>query len=113
MIYELKQCFEQKEFVFWANHSTETALVKIVNNIMSIMDLTKTSSVLILLNLSPAFYAVNHPILLDRLHNVVGLYDTVFNWFNHILNNILPTKNFMQPLMNVQQKNYKINCGLP
>ncbi len=69
---------------FRKHHSTETALVKIVNDLRSNMD-RKMLSVLVLLDLSAAFDTVDHTILLNRLHNLVGISGTVFNWFKSYL----------------------------
>ena len=51
---------------FRQNHSTETALIKVLNYIYLNTDSCKTS-VLVLLDLSSAFDTVDHKILLDRL----------------------------------------------
>lgn len=52
--------------VFGANHSTETELVKIVNDFRSNMD-TRITSVLVVLHLSAAFDTIDHLILLDLI----------------------------------------------
>ena len=44
-------------------------------------------SVLVLLDLSAAFNAIDHEILLHRLHNVFGFGDTVLSWFQSYLEN--------------------------
>lgn len=56
------------------SHTTETALVKVLNNIYMSSDL-----VLVLLDVSAAFDTVNHKTLLNRLEKLVGHSDTVLN----------------------------------
>ena len=59
---------------FRAKHSTETALVKVVNDLRHTLDMRKLA-VLVLLDLSAAFDTVDHGILLNRLHNLIGISD--------------------------------------
>ena len=62
------------------HHSTETALLKVTNDLLSAMDDGKIS-VLVSLNLSAVFDTIDHEILLHRLHNVFGFGGTVLSWF--------------------------------
>ncbi len=66
------------------HHSTETALIKIINEIRFNSDFGKIS-VLVLLDLSAAFDTVDHNILLERLENWVGLSGMALKWFRSYL----------------------------
>lgn len=76
--------FEKFQSGFRANHSTETALVKVVNDIRIHLD-NGNLSVLMLLDLSAAFDTVDHEILISRLENWVGLGGPVLNLFRTYL----------------------------
>uniref|UniRef100_A0A3P9JCY3 Reverse transcriptase domain-containing protein n=1 Tax=Oryzias latipes TaxID=8090 RepID=A0A3P9JCY3_ORYLA len=65
---------------FKKNHSTETALLKVSNDVLMAAD-SGQYTVLILLDLKSAFDTVNHEIMLERLHNNYGLSGSVLNWF--------------------------------
>ena len=69
-----------------SDHSTETALLRIVNDILYSLDEDKIS-VLLLLDLSAAFDTIDHEIILSRLSSKFGLHDTVLNWFRSYLSN--------------------------
>ena len=61
-------------------HSTETALLIVVNDLF--LSLSKGNiSVLALLDFSSAFDTIDHSIFVDRLHNDLGFTDTVLQWF--------------------------------
>ena len=65
-------------------HSTETALLEVVNDLY--LSLNKGNiSVLALLDLSSAFDTIDHPILVHRLHTDFGFTDTVHQWFSAYL----------------------------
>ena len=62
------------------NHSTESALLKVKNDILMNMDAQKVT-LLVLLDLSSAFDTVNHQVLLDRLRSRFGVTGTALDWF--------------------------------
>ena len=65
-------------------HSTETALLKVVIDRLFALDENKFL-VLLLLDLSAAFYTVDHDILLHRLQHACGIQGTVLSWFRSYL----------------------------
>ena len=65
-------------------HSTETAIQKVVNDLLLSLD-KGNISILALLDFSPAFDTMDHPILVHRLHTDFGFTDTVLPWFSSYL----------------------------
>ena len=65
-------------------HSTETALLRDQNDILTNMD-NQSVTILILLDLSTAFDTIDHQVLLDRMENMVGVKGTPLQWFSSYL----------------------------
>ena len=65
-------------------HSTETALVRVQNDILCVVD-NNESVILLLLDLSAAFDTVDHSILLSRLRDRFGVNSTALAWFESYL----------------------------
>lgn len=65
-------------------HSTETALVRVCNDILLALD-NHLAVLLILLDLSAAFDTVDHRILLEILSLCFGIKGAAFNWFKSYL----------------------------
>jgi hypothetical protein len=68
------------------NHSTETALLSLSDDLLTTAD-QKDASALVLLDLSAAFDTIDHQILLERLSYCFGLSGTAVNWFSSYLSN--------------------------
>ena len=69
---------------FRAHHSTETAVLKVMSDILLALD-SGNLALLTLLDLSAAFDSVDHVTLLSRLHKSYGLDDVVLSWFSSYL----------------------------
>ncbi len=93
---------------FRVHHSTETALIKIINDIRFNSDSGKIS-VLVLLDLSAAFDTVDHNILLERLENWVGLSGMALKWFRSYLEG----RGYYVSIGEHKSKWTSMTCGVP
>ncbi len=72
--------YEEFQSGFRPHHSTETALVKITNDLLLASD-QGYILLLVLLDLSAAFDTIDHDILIDRLQNYTGIHGQALIWF--------------------------------
>ncbi len=93
---------------FRAHHSTETALIEIMNDIRLNSDFGKIS-MLVLLDLSAAFDTVDHNILLQRLENWVGLSGMALKWFRSYLEG----RGYYVSIGEHKSKWTSMTCGVP
>ena len=76
--------FPEMQSAYSEHHSTETALLKVKNDILMNMDMGHVT-LLVLLDLSAAFDTVDHDILIHRLQSLLGLRGTALEWFRSYL----------------------------
>ena len=66
------------------SHSTETALLRVMNDLLTESDINN-DSILALLDLSAAFDTIDHKILIDRLSLSYGITKNVLQWLKSFL----------------------------
>lgn len=89
-------------------HSTETALIRVYNDILSTCD-SGDFAVLVLLDLTAAFDTIDHTILIDRLENSVCIRGTVLKWLNSFLTN----RSFSVKMGDHYSSKAHLFCGVP
>ena len=89
-------------------HSTETALLRVQNNILCALD-RKESVILVLLDLSAAFDTVDHTLLVPRLSTCFGFQGTVLKW----LKSYLSSRKLFVKVGNSHSSPRVLKCGVP
>ena len=77
-------CSRNLQSAYRANHSTETAVLKVLADILMALD-SGDFALLTLLDLSAAFDSVDHGTLVRHLRCSYGLNDAVLDWFSSYL----------------------------
>uniref|UniRef100_A0A8C7WRW4 Reverse transcriptase domain-containing protein n=1 Tax=Oryzias sinensis TaxID=183150 RepID=A0A8C7WRW4_9TELE len=103
----INNIFEKYPSGFRTNHSTVTALVKIVNDIRCNLK-CQILSVLVLPDLSAAFDTVDHSTLLNRLRGL-SISATILKWFYSYLTD----QSFYVSMDTCSSKVFDIICGVP
>ena len=83
---EENQLHETFQSAYKQGHSTETALLRVQNDILRSID-NHGCVILLLLDLSAAFDTVDHGILLSRLYHKFHIRGKAFTWFESYLEN--------------------------
>ena len=76
--------FNQFQSAYRKHHSTETALLKVLDDLYRIID-DRRSAVLVGLDLSAAFDTIEHDILINRLETVFGIKGIALRWIETYL----------------------------
>ena len=99
---------DRMQSAYHADHSTETALLKVKTDILNDMD-NKKVNFLILLDLSTAFDTVLFHLLMNRLLNRFGITGTVLKWIESYLTEwtqrVMIDEFLSDPVM--------LKCGVP
>jgi len=66
------------------HHSTETALLRVQNDLLRAVD-KFGGAILVLLDLSSAFDTIDHAVMLNTLRTTVGINGSALNWFQSYL----------------------------
>ena len=89
-------------------HSTETALLKVQDDILMSMDNNEVT-LLVLLDLSAAYDSIEHSILLNILQQDFGVDGSALNWFDSFLSG-----RKQRILVGDKTSDYfNLNCGVP
>lgn len=99
---------DQFQSGYKAFHSTESALLKVFNDLFMMVD-SGSSAILVLLDLTAAFDTVDHTILLDRLRDCVGVRGTALEWFR----SYLADRSFSVRLGDSTSSSAPLHCGVP
>ena len=99
---------EPMQSSYKAHHSTETAMMRVYNDILCIID-QKKYVLLVCLDLSAAFDIVDHNILLNRLEQRIGITDKCLMWFRSYLHNCKQSVS----INGVTSSQKDLCCGVP
>jgi len=89
-------------------HSTETALLRVQNDILLALD-RRQEAVLVLLDFSAAFDIIDHTHLRNRLSSRFGIKGTALKWFSSYLSN----RKQSVLIDNVKSDCHHVSCGVP
>ena len=102
---KLEEIFQS---AYKVGHSTESALLRVHNDVLRALDDGKCV-MLVLLDLSAAFDTVDHGILLSRLSQCIGVQGSAYTWFESYLSS---RSQFVQ-IRDTSSSHCQLTCGLP
>ena len=91
-------------------HSTETALMKVQNDILNSLD-NNDATILVMLDLSAAFDTIDHTTLLQRLHKNYRISGKVLEWINSYLSDRYQTVTIDSELSKPVKLSYSVPQG--
>ena len=74
---------EQYQSGYRRQHRTETALLKVINDLLLVAD-NQQLALMVFLDLSAAFDTFDHNMLLSRLQSMFGVSGVALSWFPHM-----------------------------
>ena len=96
------------QYGYKKGHGTETILPKVTNDILIACD-KKTATVLLLLDLSAAFDAVNIEVLLSILQSEIGITGSALQWFSSFLRN----RTMLVKINDAYSETFVVEFGIP
>ncbi len=105
---EAHNIYDKYQSGFRKKHSTETALLRVSNDILMASD-AGDCSVLVLLDLSAAFDTVDHCSLINRLYSLVGISGSALEW----LSSYLYDRSFSVSIGSYMSDSVPLSCGVP
>ena len=99
-----------KQSAYRRYHSTETALLRVNNDLLRAVD-KHQEAVLVLLDLSSAFDTIDHETLIQRLRTRYGISDTVLSWFTSYLSERVQAVSICKNLSDAHPLRYGVPQG--
>ena len=81
----VNELFARSQSAYRQYHSTETALLRVCDDILRSLDKPHGEVILVLLDLTAAFDTIDHALLLQRLRQRCGIGGKVLQWFESYL----------------------------
>ena len=100
--------YEPYQSAYRTHHSTESALVRVSNDILHAID-NKQSVILVLLDMSAAFDTIDHKILLNMLDERYGIGGTAHQWFQSYLSD----RSQAVFILGMSSDSQPVNIGVP
>ena len=105
---QINNLCENMQSAYRKFHSTETALLRVQNDILQAID-SEGAAILVLLDLSAAFDTIDHKILLSTLTTEFGITGNALSWFDSYLSD-----RYQSVTINgVSSQKHKLQFGVP